>query len=917
MRELIATLTRRQRNRKKSSDKRDDGVLERYTLAQNIPHLEKLYLSVLHYSVSKIEQYNLLIPVISPQQKKILLALLAGWIVSLSSFWIWWLQTSHVVTWTGMIINSLILVFDTIMPGYLFFFACKMKRPNPNLPIPVDWKVAMVTTKTPTEPWSVVKKTLTAMLAQTYPHDTWLADEDPSPETIAWCRTHGVSISCRKGIKEYHCTTWPRRTQCKEGNLAYFYDTVGYANYNIVVQLDADHVPSVGYLEAMIRPFVNQKVGYVAAPSVCDANPCESWMVNGRLFAEASVHGILQAGYSDGWAPLCIGSHYAVRTTALKQIGGLGPELAEDHTTTLMMNAHGWQGVFAFDAEAHGYGPACVTDGLVQEFQWSRSLTKVLLSITPTYWHRLKPHLKFQFLFAQLWYLVFGISFLIEFLLPIVAILNNQPWVRVSYLEFMARHLVLTLVTIVPVVWLRHCKCLRPQNAKVLSWEEILFQIARGSWILAGVSHGILSVLTQRELNFKITPKGDRNNKLLPFKVIVPYFILGLASAIAVVIFDQISRYWGYYFLSLVNAAIYLGLCVAIIWLHIYENAILNRWRYLSYQVMVIAALLVFVVAADSQKQSFLARVQQSLTCLQVSLINITPSYLWHTNAQTPDTSHPILSSSQIALGVYDPSESFANQSGVQIEHYFVPWRLDNAKELTAALKDAKQAERFPLITLEPWPWEWNNMVSDTLLEDIVAGKYDPTLIRIFQAIKSEAPHPVLLRFAHEMEILELYPWSQKDEKSYIAAYQYVVNYARKLGVNNIYWVWSPAGNIEAMNYYPGEEYVDYVGVTILATQEWNADQGIPSFKQLMSKKYWLTNFTGKPMIVAEVGINGTDEEKTQWLEETVKSLSNFPNLQAFIYYNQEQPQHITPLDFEADWSLNHHQVETLLRKYL
>lgn len=129
-----------------------------------------------------------------------------------------------------------------------------------------------------------------------------------------------------------------------------------------MAQLDADHVPEPGYLEAMLRPFVDPKVGYVAAPSICDANAHESWVVNARLFAEATLHGSLQAGYNNGWAPLCIGSHYAVRTAALKEIGGLGPELAEDHTTTLMMNSYGWKGVFAFDAEAHGDGPGCFAD---------------------------------------------------------------------------------------------------------------------------------------------------------------------------------------------------------------------------------------------------------------------------------------------------------------------------------------------------------------------------------------------------------------------------------------------------------------------------------------------------------------------------------------------------------------------------
>ena len=97
------------------------------------------------------------------------------------------------------------------------------------------------------------------------------------------------------------------------------------------------------------------------------------------------MHGSLQAGYNGGLAPLCIGSHYAVRTVALRQIGGLGPELAEDHSTTLLMNAFGWRGVHALDAIAFGYGPRTFADLVTQEFQWSRSLVTLLLQYSPKY----------------------------------------------------------------------------------------------------------------------------------------------------------------------------------------------------------------------------------------------------------------------------------------------------------------------------------------------------------------------------------------------------------------------------------------------------------------------------------------------------------------------------------------------------
>ena len=94
----------------------------------------------------------------------------------------------------------------------------------------------------------------------------------------------------------------------------FFYDHYGYERYDFVVQLDADHVPDPDYLFQMLRPFADPAVGYVSAPSICDRNAHESWSARGRLYAEASMHGSLQAGYNNGLGPalhrvaLC-GSH--------------------------------------------------------------------------------------------------------------------------------------------------------------------------------------------------------------------------------------------------------------------------------------------------------------------------------------------------------------------------------------------------------------------------------------------------------------------------------------------------------------------------------------------------------------------------------------------------------------------------------
>jgi cellulose synthase/poly-beta-1,6-N-acetylglucosamine synthase-like glycosyltransferase len=91
-------------------------------------------------------------------------------------------------------------------------------------------------------------------------------------------------VASRRGVPHYHRPHWPRRTRCKEGNLSWFYDNWGYADYDVVAQLDCDHVPGPTYLAEMVRPFADPAIGYVAAPSICDRNAASSWAARGRLF---------------------------------------------------------------------------------------------------------------------------------------------------------------------------------------------------------------------------------------------------------------------------------------------------------------------------------------------------------------------------------------------------------------------------------------------------------------------------------------------------------------------------------------------------------------------------------------------------------------------------------------------------------
>lgn len=573
-------------------------------------------------------------PVFSGTSKLVYIAGFGAWLAAMIFFWTWWAQPAHIQSVPLFLLMSLVIAWITVIPAYfmLIFYRARIVKAG-SAPL-VPGRIALVATKAPSEPLSVVQKTLTAMLGQIdYDFDVWLADEDPTEETVEWCTAHGVRISTRKGIKEYHQAEWPRRTRCKEGNLAYFYDHYGYDGYDYVAQFDADHVPESTYLREVIKPFVDPQVGYVSAPSICDANAASSWSARGRLYAEASMHGSLQVGYNDRWAPLCIGSHYAVRTAALRHIGGLGPELAEDHSTTLLMNSGGWRGIHAINAIAHGDGPQTFADLAVQEFQWSRSLTTILLQYLSQYMPSLPAKLKFQFVFAQLWYPLFSLFMALMYVLPLVAITLNRNFADVRYIDFFLHFSPISVVLISFAFFWRRTRTYRPVDAKIVSWENIMFVFARWPWSFAGCLASVRDHLTGVFVDFKITPKGTACVDYPPTRVMLPYVLLSLVSAAVAALVPAGGAAAGFYIFAIFNAVIYAALVLVIIGCHVRENAISPLPKSRGSVAVLMLVALSFGVSAYAIQQRGLSGMHALMAGVDMSAV---PGWPYRQGPATP-----------------------------------------------------------------------------------------------------------------------------------------------------------------------------------------------------------------------------------------------------------------------------------------
>jgi cellulose synthase/poly-beta-1,6-N-acetylglucosamine synthase-like glycosyltransferase len=892
------------------------------------------------------------------RQKYQLRFLVCCWVLTQLGFWAWWLQHGHVVTWAGIAVNSLLFLWTTYLGAWYMFFVLRMKEPNPALGVP-EGRVAMVVTKAPSEPWPVLERTLLAMLAQRFPrpYDVWLADEDPSPETIAWCAAHGVSISCRKGVAAYQNTRWPGREKCKEGNLRYFYEVMGgYDRYDFVSQFDADHVPDSAYLAEVIRPFNDPAVGYVAAPSICDTNAARSWSARGRLYVEASWHGPVQAGYNDGFAPQCIGSHYAVRTRALREIGGLGPELAEDFSTTLMMNAYAWRGAFAWNAIANGDGPVSISECLTQEFQWSRSIVRVMLLYSNPYWKRLPLTLKVKFAFCEAWYPRYTLHMLAVYLFPVVAILTDTPWVRVSLPEYVLFASLPMLAGLAVIRFTRSNGWLRPTYAPILSWEAVLFQFVRWPWMLTGVVDAVIGSVLGKETTFRVTNKGKAVERL-PWILFVPNTVIVLVQCAALFLGADVERAAGYVLLAIANVMVYSTVIIALPLLHVAENrpAGSTIWgyppRYLLRLVHVVVSLALLLVSVlmfqGSRALTVFMPPAMSTAALatpgpDIAAISSTPTaevaavqtavpeasaLVPGSNRATPteaaasippvgvadgspaqglptaETTPPVAAASpgvaavptvlafdlpadRLSFGAYDPHAQLANLP-LDVEHRYV--RQDDASALSRALVSARN-RRTPLVTIEPFPSPGQ---IEPVLDLIVAGAKDEDVRALARVAVASKPQVVLVRWGHEMDISGLYPWGANAPGIYQAAYRRVVEVFREEGATNVRWVWSPAGHEGAAEFYPGDDVVDYVGLTVLGDEGWDALSGLPpqSFAELLGPRYGRVAGFGKPIMIAEVAVSGPIERQKAWLDDAVASLAQFRQIRSLVYFYDQNPQ--------------------------
>ena len=244
------------------------------------------------------------------------------------------------------------------------------------------------------------------------------------------------------------------------------------------------------------------------------------------------------------------------------------------------------------------------------------------------------------------------------------------------------------------------------------------------------------------------------------------------------------------------------------------------------------------------------------------------------------------LPTDRLVFGVYDAQTHALDARPLDINHDFISW--EKSGDISQFIVASRTMQRFPLVTIEPWTTASND--GHNILADTADGANDAVIRADAQAIKAQSPQVVMVRFAHEMELTENYPWAIANPSLYIEAYRHYVDLFRAEGVTNVLWMWSPAGNGDAPRYYPGDDYVDLVGLTILSNKAWDLSVGATdalSFDELFAVKYQTVAGFGRPIIIAEFGVaSDSDNRQAAWLQDADASFAQYPLLRGVVYFN-------------------------------
>lgn len=752
---------------------------------------------------------------------------------------------------------------------------------------PANLTVDVFTTYFPGEPREMVEKTLVAIQKISYPHTTYLCDEANDAYLQKKCLELGI-----------HHVTRTNRIDAKAGNIN---NALKQATGDICLILDPDHVPEPDILNAIIPYFNKPEVGFVQVVQSY-SNKRKTLVSIGAAEQTFQFYGPMMMSMQSYGTVNAIGANCTFRRAALDSIDGHAPGLAEDMHTAMRLHARGWKSIYVPKVLARGLAPETLTGFFKQQLKWSRGTFELLFRVYPKLFREFTLRQKIHYGLLPLHFLV-GLIYLLSFSIPILSLLfSSTPWTG-NILFFLIILLPVTLSNILI-------------RAYIQKW--VIESDERGFHLMGGILQittwwiyllGFVYAIFNKEVPYLPTPKKESQNTNL--KIIVPNILMGLLSLMVIPYglhrdFTPFSVMMAGF--ALLNALfMFFGVYLAtrttnqnqILRTHLKKGflsflfRIKRGYRKLSRGIFIIA-------------RKFALPILLAFSVFTVFALLKFQSLQW----SSPSPDYGKLVNGVLYYGIFDPSgdngltdltkpglwDQTAASNFDLISLYLAWGNEDSSRAADTQIREILGRGSWPLLTWEPWTNSFKaaDSIPDLaankkVFQHIVNGDFDSYIDETALMLKGY-DKPVFLRFAHEFDN-PAYPWSESGDNTpeeFVQAWRYVHKRFADHEAKNIIWVWNPFTIDHLKDYFPGEAYIDWVGVTALNYDRLNKDGESVSFQELYKPfheaLFWLTDL---PVMLAEFGSLSIRDNGVNWLEKAIDDIpDDFPEIKAIVFFN-------------------------------
>lgn len=217
----------------------------------------------------------------------------------------------------------------------------------------------------------------------------------------------------------------------------------------------------------------------------------------------------------------------------------------------------------------------------------------------------------------------------------------------------------------------------------------------------------------------------------------------------------------------------------------------------------------------------------------------------------------------------------------------------DHHPNLSAALENAKREGRLLELTLQTVEQATGK---GNMVYDVLDGNYD-LYLKNYAAEVAASKAPVLFRLGNEMNgdwCVYSAHHTSKDTEIYQEFYRYVYSIFRNAGADNVIWVWNPNGKSfpdykwnEELCYYPGDQYVDVIGMTSYNTGTYYQSEHWNEFDQLYDSLYakYVQRYE-KPLMITEFSSSSVGGNKEDWVANMFQHIGKYDRLRVAVWWD-------------------------------